>query len=146
MQPFAIVDSVSVPVFATGGIADGRGIAASITIGASAVQIGTGFLRTSEAGIPPAWSDVIGTTMPNHTILTRTFSGRLGRSIATDYAKAAVSVNASDRAWLLCDRHAFQAPIDTAGRIFFTLALRVRLGIRPVVTRRTHSCERVTES
>ena len=94
----AIVDSVNVPVIATGGIADGRGIAAAITLGASAVQIGTGFLRTPEAGISSAWSDAIGTTMPNHTILTRTFSGRLGRSIATDYAKAAESVDAPDPA------------------------------------------------
>ncbi len=94
----AIVDSVNVPVVATGGIADGRGIAAAITLGASAVQIGTGFLRTPEAGIPSAWSDAIGTTMPNHTILTRAYSGRLGRSIATDYAKSAESVDAPEPA------------------------------------------------
>ena len=94
----AIVDSVNVPVIATGGIADGRGIAAAITLGASAVQIGTGFLRTPEADIPSTWSDAIGTVMPNHTILTRAFSGRLGRSIATDYAKAAESVDAPEPA------------------------------------------------
>ena len=40
-----IVDAVNVPVIATGGSADGRGVAAALILGASAVQIGTGFLE-----------------------------------------------------------------------------------------------------
>ncbi len=86
-----IADAVSIPVVATGGIADSRGVAAALTLGASAVQIGTGFLRTPEAAIPCAWADAIADAAPNDTQLTRAFSGRLGRSIATEYVKAAAA-------------------------------------------------------
>ena len=80
-----VVDAVRVPVVATGGIADARGIAAALTLGASAVQIGTGLLRCPEAAITSAWADALGRTEPDHTRLTRAFSGRWGRAIATDY-------------------------------------------------------------
>jgi nitronate monooxygenase len=81
----AVVDAVGdrVPVVATGGIADARGIAAAFMLGASAVQIGTGLLRTPEAKLAPAWADAIGKAQPEDTAPTRAFSGRLGRSIAT---------------------------------------------------------------
>ena len=82
----AVVDAVKVPVVATGGIADGRGVAAALMLGASAVQIGTGLLRAPEAGIAPAWAKAIGEAKPEQTIATRAFSGRLGRSIRTAYA------------------------------------------------------------
>lgn len=84
-----VVDAVEVPVIATGGIADARGIAAALMLGASAVQIGTGLLRCPEAGLPPAWSAALAMTQPEHTMLTRAFSGRAGRSIATEYVRAA---------------------------------------------------------
>jgi nitronate monooxygenase len=90
----AIVDRVAVPVVATGGIADARGIAAAFTLGASAVQIGTGFLRCPEAKLPPAWADRLASTLPEGTVLTRAFSGRAGRGIATDYVRAAQSPDA----------------------------------------------------
>jgi nitronate monooxygenase len=85
----AVVDAVQVPVVATGGIADGRGVAAALTLGASAVQIGTGFLRCPEAAINPAWADAIGRTAPEDTRVSRVFSGRAGRSIASAYVRAA---------------------------------------------------------
>jgi nitronate monooxygenase len=90
----AVVDAVRVPVVATGGIADGRGVAAALTLGASAAQIGTGFLRCPEAKIPSAWADALGRTAPENTMVSRAFSGRAGRSIATDYARAAVAPDA----------------------------------------------------
>jgi len=84
----AVADSVALPVVAAGGIADGRTAAAALVLGASAVQIGTGFLRAPESTIAPAWSDAIGNAKPEDTLLTRAFSGRAARAIATDYAKA----------------------------------------------------------
>ncbi|HEU4582356.1 MAG TPA: nitronate monooxygenase [Polyangiaceae bacterium] len=85
----AVVDAVRVPVVATGGIADGRGVAAALLLGASAVQIGTAFLRCPEAQTAPAWADALADTLPEDTLVSRVFSGRAGRSIATAYALAA---------------------------------------------------------
>jgi nitronate monooxygenase len=90
----AVADAVAVPVVATGGIADARGIAAAFLLGASAVQIGTGFLRCPEAKIHPAWAAALAATAPEDTMISRVFSGRAGRSIATDYARAATAPDA----------------------------------------------------
>ncbi len=87
----AIVDRVKIPVIATGGIADSRGVAAALVLGASGVQIGTGFLRCPEAKIHPAWADAISATLPEDTIISRVFSGRAGRSISTNYVRAALA-------------------------------------------------------
>ncbi len=89
----AVVDAVRVPVVAAGGIGDARGAAAAFVLGASAIMIGTGLLRSPEAGIATAWADAIGAARPEATVATRAFSGRLGRSIKTDYVRAA---NAAD--------------------------------------------------
>jgi nitronate monooxygenase len=86
----AVVDAVNVPVVATGGIADGRGLAAALLLGASAVQIGTAFLRCPEAKTPSAWADAIGNAAPEDTIITSALTGRPARSLATDYVMAAM--------------------------------------------------------
>ncbi|HSU93550.1 MAG TPA: nitronate monooxygenase [Gemmatimonadaceae bacterium] len=90
----AVVDAVTVPVVATGGIADARGVAAAFALGASAVQIGTGFLRCPEANINPAWADALRATAPERTRVSRVFSGRAGRSVATAYVRAATADDA----------------------------------------------------
>ncbi|MEJ0071088.1 MAG: nitronate monooxygenase [Pseudomonadota bacterium] len=90
----AVVDAVKLPVVATGGIADARGVAAALILGASAVQIGTALLRCPEANLPAGWADALAHTPPEGTIVSRVFSGRAGRSIATDYARAATTPDA----------------------------------------------------
>jgi nitronate monooxygenase len=87
----AIADAVEVPVVATGGIGDARGVAAALMLGASAVQIGSAFLRCPEAGVHPAWAEALARVAPEDTIVTSVFSGRAGRSVATDYVLAAIA-------------------------------------------------------
>ncbi|CAE7029618.1 unnamed protein product [Symbiodinium sp. CCMP2592] len=97
----AIVDAVRVPVIATGGIADARGAAAAFTLGASAVQVGTGLLRTPEAGIPRVWADALGSCQPEDTVASRAFSGRLGRNVKARPAVAVVPAPAEEHdAWV----------------------------------------------
>ncbi len=111
----AVVDAVHIPVVAAGGIADARGVAAALLLGASAVQIGTGFLRCPEAAIHAVWADALGRTLPEDTMVSRAFSGRAGRSIATTYARAATAPEAPSPAPYPVQR-ALTAPMRAAGQ------------------------------
>jgi nitronate monooxygenase len=93
-----VVDVVECPVVASGGIADARGVAAALLLGASAVQIGTALLRCPEAGIAPAWADALAGLAPEATRLTRAYSGRWGRAIDSAYVRAAAAPDAPEPA------------------------------------------------
>jgi nitronate monooxygenase len=80
-----VVDAVRVPVIASGGIMDGRGIVAALALGASAVQMGTAFLLADECGIPESYKNAIGTARETDTRVTRAFSGRAARGIANRF-------------------------------------------------------------
>jgi nitronate monooxygenase len=83
-----ICDAVKVPVVASGGIMDGRGIAAALTLGAQAVQLGTAFLTCEEAGTPAAYKEAILAARENETAVTRAFSGRPARGIVNRFMRA----------------------------------------------------------
>jgi nitronate monooxygenase len=76
-----VVDAVKVPVIAAGGIADARGIVASLALGASAVQIGTAFLFCPEVKVSPLYRRALDSAKDNSTTLTNVFTGRPARSI-----------------------------------------------------------------
>lgn len=88
-----VVDAVHVPVIASGGIMDGRGIVASLALGASAVQMGTAFLTCHEAGIPEAYKQAILSAHEDQTQITRAFSGRPARGIVNRFMKEIESPN-----------------------------------------------------
>ena len=109
-----VVDAVKLPVVAAGGIVDGRGVAAALLLGASAVQVGTALLRCPEARVAKAWADAIGRTAPEDTLVSRAFSGRPARSIANAYVRAATSPSAPPPAAYPVQRGLTQAMRDAA--------------------------------
>ena len=76
-----VVDAVRVPVVASGGIMDGRGIAAALALGAAAAQLGTAFLACPESGIPASHKRAILGGREDATRVTRAFSGRPARGL-----------------------------------------------------------------
>jgi len=87
-----------VPVIAAGGIADARGVAAALVLGAQGVMLGSALLACPEAGIAPSWAAALPGLAPESTCLTRAFSGRWGRALDTAYVRAAAAPGAPEPA------------------------------------------------
>lgn len=82
-----IREKVKIPVIAAGGIADGKGIAAALALGASAAQIGTAFLACDESNALPIHKEMLFSDAAKYTTLSRAYTGRLGRGLTTRVAK-----------------------------------------------------------
>ncbi len=80
-----VVDAVSIPVIAAGGIGDGRGIAAALALGASAVQLGTAFLSCPESAAHPLYRRALNEARDDQTRITHAFSGRPARGLENRY-------------------------------------------------------------
>jgi nitronate monooxygenase len=80
-----VVDHVSIPVIAAGGIMDGRGLMASLCLGAKAVQMGTAFLTCVESGAPEIHKEAILQSHEDQIVITRSFSGKEARGIKNKF-------------------------------------------------------------
>jgi nitronate monooxygenase len=76
-----VIDAIRIPVIASGGIMDGRGIAAALALGAAGVQMGTAFLVTRESGAPECYKKRVLESNDESTVFTNAFSGRFARGI-----------------------------------------------------------------
>ncbi len=128
-----VVDAVRVPVIASGGIMDGRGIAAALALGADAVQMGTAFLTCDEAGIPDAYKEAILNAREHETRLTRAFSGRPARGIVNRFMAEIERAGAPDSILPFPLQNSLTRPLRTAaarqGRAEF-LSLWAGQGVR----------------
>jgi nitronate monooxygenase len=103
----AVVDAVaaamaggsSPPVVAAGGVADGRGLAAALTLGAEGVLVGTRFLATEEASVPPVWKTAICAARETDTVHTRV-GNLVMRATWADVAPGRVLRTRAIEAWL----------------------------------------------
>jgi len=91
-----VVDAVSIPVIAAGGIADGRGLAASLMLGAVGVQIGTRFLTAHECSVHPHYKALVLKATDTSTIVTGRRLGHAVRSIKTPYSRKYAKLEYTD--------------------------------------------------
>ena len=91
-----VVDAVSIPVIAAGGIADGRGLAAALMLGAAGVQMGTRFLVAKECGVPQHYKDLVLKASDTSTIVTGRRLGHTVRSLKTPYSRRYAQVEYTD--------------------------------------------------
>lgn len=86
-----VVDAVNIPVIAAGGIADGRGIAASFMLGAKGVQVGTRFLASEECVIHPTYKNLVIEAKDTDSVVTGRYTGHPCRNVKTKFAKRLAS-------------------------------------------------------
>ena len=86
-----VVDAVSIPVIAAGGIADGRGVAASFMLGAQGVQVGTRFLAADECQIHPTYKELVVKAKDTDSVVTGRYTGHPCRNVRTKFTKKLAS-------------------------------------------------------
>lgn len=86
-----VADALEIPVIAAGGIADGRGIAASMMLGAEGVQVGTRFLAAEECQIHPTYKELVVKAKDTDSIVTGRSTGHPCRNVKTKFAKRLAS-------------------------------------------------------
>ena len=91
-----VVDAVKIPVIAAGGIADGRGLAAALMLGAVGIQMGTRFLTAKECGVPAHYKELILKATDTSTIVTGRRLGHTVRSLKTPYSRHYAQVEYTD--------------------------------------------------
>ncbi len=88
ISPFALVpalvDRVGLPVICAGGVADGRGLAAALALGACGVQMGTRFIASRECAADEGWKRAIVEATADDVVLTERLSGVMGSYLKTD--------------------------------------------------------------
>ena len=82
-----VVDAVNIPVIAAGGIADGRGMAASFMLGAEGIQMGTVFLASEECKVSETYKKLVVDAKDTDSIVTGRFTGHPCRNVKTKFAK-----------------------------------------------------------
>ncbi len=80
-----VVDQIDLPVIASGGIMDARGVVASLFLGAQGIQMGTAFLTTEESGAHERHKEAILHAVEDETVLTSVFSGKHARGIKNEF-------------------------------------------------------------
>jgi enoyl-[acyl-carrier protein] reductase II len=91
-----VVDAVSVPVIAAGGIADGRGVAAAFMLGASGVQVGTRFLSATECIVSQPYKDRVLAAKDSDTVVTGRNTGHPVRVLKNKLTREALKMEAAD--------------------------------------------------
>jgi len=128
-----MVDAVDIPVVASGGIMDGRGIVAALALGASAVQLGTAFLTCDESGVPEVYKQAILSAREDQTRITRAFSGRPARGIVNRFMTEVDAGSEADAILPFPIQNAMTRPLRSAaaqqGRAEF-LSLWAGQGVR----------------
>ena len=107
-----IVRAVSLPVIAAGGIMNGAGVAAAMTLGASAAALGTAFLVTDECGVAESYKRLVLASRDDGTRVTRAFSGRPARGIVN---RAMTEIEASETILAYPYQNSLTRAMRTAG-------------------------------
>jgi nitronate monooxygenase len=80
-------EKLKIPIVLAGGVADGHGLAAALSLGACAVSVGTRFIASTEAGVDKAYKDAVVSSSPEDIVMTTRVSGTPAAVINTDYVK-----------------------------------------------------------